>query len=1170
MARKLSALLINDNVVSIERMEEALQRQVVFGGRLGTNLLEMGVISEGELLHYLALAHGLMPADASNYADLDPDALALLSRERVRGLGILPIRLHADGTADALVLDPVAPEVLAELRDTAGFEFILHITPEFRFRQALEKFFDVPLPQRLRRLLERYPADFSVGNSSDLGAPSQDGGPTWRENPLGVGWTLDELGAYLEECYVRDVILAVLLGFAASFASRRMLLVSARRRLQGYAAAGPGVQTPEVRKVRLRVRADGSIDRVCSGTTYYQGPPGEGELEPLYTALGLHPPRNCVLLPIPVGPRAALVLLMDHGATVLEPAALEPLFAAIGAVSEALERIIRLTKSGELPPEELRLPALPESARTGEALRRVLPSRTPSSEKPTRELSKADLGLAVEQHHTGHETIDPIPPRPAPEPEPTPEIAAAEPARELQPKPESQDTPGELELAGALEDVFNEPEPSLAGEPEPEPAVDTGREEPPADDVQPKDGDDVVADEEPDARGLARVPRTGDSEAHTDSLHDMSARVEEDSLSAADQPSIADEFGEDLLNDGWEIPDVFMSVDAEAPSVIPEPEDSKAVPALVRPDRDLPRQSDSWVDDSDPAGEPELDLEPREIDRGDQKTLVYDYKDHNGASDPESEADGDGADGAGDDTSPDGHTRDEDSQDEDSQGEDASDEDSQDEGSQDEDSQDEDSSDEDSQDEDSSDEDSQDEDSSDEDSQDEDSDGRSRGESPPDEGAREETVADTQAEVGSEGDSGDTIAGSTDGSPDRSDDDPDSYAEDEWDPSDDEAGPMAPTQKMEPVSDDLAARLPSFSGEPAPSVDETAGGDPLRGGTTPLSEDEEAELLTQTLELTALTADEAAAMAVPAELLDHHTVELELISTDGLAPETEAALADYRATVHTLCTGDAEEKVAARAALLDAGERALPALLEQFPGPITVDRYGFAPAKLPPLENHGPLLDVLVEMGDLAAPAIASILDMPGVDVRFYGTFYFGRVRYDPALIRLSERLFDKDPSIREMARHILRSMRASSGFAKVLQYVREGIRSRDAWRQQEAALAAGMFGDQAATPHLVQALESDNRRLVEVAHRVLVQITFEDLGPSHKKWARWWEKHGTDDRNMWLLEGMNHSSREIRQNAARELAHFPGLLVNYSADSSRRERLRAQKVVAQYLKETT
>jgi hypothetical protein len=49
----------------------------------------------------------------------------------------------------------------------------------------------------------------------------------------------------------------------------------------------------------------------------------------------------------------------------------------------------------------------------------------------------------------------------------------------------------------------------------------------------------------------------------------------------------------------------------------------------------------------------------------------------------------------------------------------------------------------------------------------------------------------------------------------------------------------------------------------------------------------------------------------------------------------------------------------------------------------------------------------------------------------------------------------------------------------------------------------------------------------------------------------------------------MGHSQREIRQLAADELALFPSLVVNYHADSSRGDRRRAKKVVAQFLRDS-
>ena len=62
MSSKLSSVLVQQGVVPVRKVEEAIQRQVIYGGSLGTNLLEMGALDEAQLLSALSLATGLPPA----------------------------------------------------------------------------------------------------------------------------------------------------------------------------------------------------------------------------------------------------------------------------------------------------------------------------------------------------------------------------------------------------------------------------------------------------------------------------------------------------------------------------------------------------------------------------------------------------------------------------------------------------------------------------------------------------------------------------------------------------------------------------------------------------------------------------------------------------------------------------------------------------------------------------------------------------------------------------------------------------------------------------------------------------------------------------------------------------------------------------------------------------
>ena len=49
MRKKLGDLLLKEGVITNAQLEEALKCQVIFGGKLGTNLIEMGAASEQDV-----------------------------------------------------------------------------------------------------------------------------------------------------------------------------------------------------------------------------------------------------------------------------------------------------------------------------------------------------------------------------------------------------------------------------------------------------------------------------------------------------------------------------------------------------------------------------------------------------------------------------------------------------------------------------------------------------------------------------------------------------------------------------------------------------------------------------------------------------------------------------------------------------------------------------------------------------------------------------------------------------------------------------------------------------------------------------------------------------------------------------------------------------------------
>ncbi len=154
ISSRLSSLLVRDGVLGVKRMEQAFQRQVIYGGGLDTILLEMNAVPEERLWHYLSLATGLPAADRDLLEYFDPRAVQVCPREIAEKYHVAPCAL--DGPAlRCLVIDPVDLGELEGLATALGVPVQPFVVPEFRFHAHLERLFGIPTPSRFGLLARR-------------------------------------------------------------------------------------------------------------------------------------------------------------------------------------------------------------------------------------------------------------------------------------------------------------------------------------------------------------------------------------------------------------------------------------------------------------------------------------------------------------------------------------------------------------------------------------------------------------------------------------------------------------------------------------------------------------------------------------------------------------------------------------------------------------------------------------------------------------------------------------------------------------------------------------------------------------------------------------------------------------------------------------------------------
>jgi len=142
MKKNLGQLLIEKKLISENDLASALQRQIVFGGRLGTNLLELDLISEEKLMQVLADQYGTPFAKAEHFRDIPGFVLESVPRDLVAKHGVVPVAFGGNKITLAM-RDPDKLDIIDEISFRSGKAVRPIVASELRVIQALENYFGI-------------------------------------------------------------------------------------------------------------------------------------------------------------------------------------------------------------------------------------------------------------------------------------------------------------------------------------------------------------------------------------------------------------------------------------------------------------------------------------------------------------------------------------------------------------------------------------------------------------------------------------------------------------------------------------------------------------------------------------------------------------------------------------------------------------------------------------------------------------------------------------------------------------------------------------------------------------------------------------------------------------------------------------------------------------------
>lgn len=262
---------------------------------------------------------------------------------------------------------------------------------------------------------------------------------------------------------------------------------------------------------------------------------------------------------------------------------------------------------------------------------------------------------------------------------------------------------------------------------------------------------------------------------------------------------------------------------------------------------------------------------------------------------------------------------------------------------------------------------------------------------------------------------------------------------------------------------------------------------------------------------------------------------------------------EHRDLVARICAGaDAETELE----LVRLGAAAMPALMEVFPGPLSIEVRDNAP--VPKASECGPVLRVVAKQRRVALPFVLPYCDDGHLERRLYATLMLTELSYLETSDVLVRRIVDEDSRVRRVAVYATRLL-SEQAPRQVLERLAHFAREPRVAPPKRLLViqAMGELLQPIAVPMLIGLLGDPLAQVAQAARGALVHLSRQDFFDDGRKWSSWWTSNVGRHRIEWLIDALLHDETSLRRAAAVELSELTGKQFGLADDASRRDRER-------------
>lgn len=331
---RLGAILLRRGLIQREQLDQALGLQIIYGGRIGTILVEQHALNMDDLGNCLGFQLNVPVAQYVDFASATPQTLSLVSRDLCAACQVFPLR-YEEGTLHVAMLEPTNLRTVDELSTRLEMMIKPYVVPELRLIRFLERRYGIRRDIRFTELNGSGSSDSDTAahfpmepeeSASELGLVYLDdvtGAPPKRprHDTLEIEFDVQEpqsilsvgsLAASLEDARDRDAIIDLLVAPFDAQISISVLFMVRNDMALGLVAGGTSASPDEVRGLVLPLGTPSLLSRALKSRQVVGGDAREDHTQQVISRyLGAAEPGEACVGPILLGTRVVNLLCVQ-------------------------------------------------------------------------------------------------------------------------------------------------------------------------------------------------------------------------------------------------------------------------------------------------------------------------------------------------------------------------------------------------------------------------------------------------------------------------------------------------------------------------------------------------------------------------------------------------------------------------------------------------------------------------------------------------------------------------------------------------------------------------------------------------------------------------------------------------------------------------------------------